>query len=302
MRCRFAAMLECGFTQEPRSTGRRGFSAKAAIQCSAWELHLPAGAWGGRTKNQGSARPSLAVLCHFILTSSIWELLQCLFLQTPLIIQSLSAPAPPVIQAVPQLSGAQKKQPFQSLWDRPRLMHEGNSVHKSHTNSLKNTAGPPALCQLRLPRSAVPALPARQHRGVPWLFGRQSSSLSPSREPDRIQNSSGHQQQSQTPHSTTWLSHSSMPVKRDNHCQPGPIREQWWVRKPHRWPKSTTEPGMCQPPHSPKSHSACQHWEIPHSFPSHALFLFPSPSSLEKTASSSGRPSLSVQSQALLQL
>lgn len=53
--------------------------------------------------------------------------------------------------------------------------------------------------------------------------------------------------------------------------------------------KSTTEPGICQAPHPPQSHSAPQHWEIPHSFPSHALFLFPSPSSLEKTASSWGR-------------
>lgn len=115
-----------------------------------------------------------------------------------------------------------------------------------------------------------------------------AASLSPSPEPDRIQHCSVT--------NNAQLSHSSMAVKRDNHCQPGLIQEYFSAQQTAK--KSTTEPGVCQPPHPPRSHSASWHWEISHSLSSHALSLFPSPSSLEKK-SLGQRPSLSVQSQAL---
>lgn len=117
-------------------------------------------------------------------------------------------------------------------------MQEDNSEHKTQTNSLKNTAGPPALCQPRLPRPAAPALPAGRHRGCPRaVWQPRAAAASPRPGADRIQFCSGHEQQSQTPHSPTRRSHSSMADKRDNHCQPRPIQKQWWVRKHHRQPK-----------------------------------------------------------------
>lgn len=103
----------------------------------------------------------------------IWELLLCLFLQTPPTIQSLSVTPPPPVsntQAVPWLFGAQ---PSQSPWDRPRLMHKNS--HKEPEKHCRS----PSSGQLRLPRPAAPH-PASQ--AAPGLsrgsLAANSSSLS----------------------------------------------------------------------------------------------------------------------------
>lgn len=214
----------------------------------------------------------------------IWELLLCLFLQTPLTIQSLSVTPPPPVsntQAVPWFSGAQHSQ---SPWDRPRLMHKNS--HKEPEKHCRS----PISGQLRLPRPAAPhpasqAAPGLSHGSL----AAKSSSLS--------------LPQPRARQDPALLSHKHSPALPQLH---GSQKEQplpAWANSgiflsPTDSQKSSIEPGMCQPPHPPRSHSASWHWEISHSLSSHALSLFPSPSSLEKK-SLGQRPSLSVQSQAL---
>lgn len=106
----------------------------------------------------------------------IWELLLCLFLQTPPTIQSLSVTPPPPVsntQAVPWLSGAQ---PSQSPWDRPRLMHKN-----SHKEPEKHCRSPSSVPAQTAKTSSPPPCQPGSPRAVPWLFGsQQQQPLSPS--------------------------------------------------------------------------------------------------------------------------